>query len=215
MKLPVISLCIIAEALAYHPPSVFRRDLTTITGVLNNVTSSIEKLQAAVKTGFDDPEPLLLASNGLIAALKTGAVRINGTGDVNFLDSIRLIGPVHQLSALGESLARNLQDVRGGLKAAGLCDVTRLQISSIGTRSQDLINAVNGKIPKEAQTISRALTSGLTDILERSKDQFSEQSCREANNGTLSSESVSLVAGRSMMALAACVLVALSSIIIS
>ncbi|KAG5946487.1 hypothetical protein E4U53_006588 [Claviceps sorghi] len=212
MKPSVICLCLAAEALAYDPSHVFRRDLATITGVLDNVKTSIEKLRVAVNNGFADPEPLLLASNGLLTALKSGTTTINGTGNIDFLDSVRLIRPVHELTALGESLAGNLEEMRGGLKAAGLCDVARLQISSISTRSQDLINAVDSKIPKEAQEISRELTSGLTNILVQSTDQFSEQNCNKANEESKSSKSASLSEGRSIMVPAACFIVALALI---
>ncbi|KAG5914114.1 hypothetical protein E4U42_000672 [Claviceps africana] len=217
MKLSVLCLCLAAEALAYDASSVFRRDLATITGVLDNVKTSMEKLREAVNNnnGFADPEPLLLASNGLISSLKTGAVTINGTSNIDFLDSVRLIRPVHELTALGETLAGNLKQMRGGMKAAGLCDVARLQISSISTKSQDLINAVDSKIPTEAQEISRELTSGLTSILAQSKDQFSEQNCKEANQEAKSSKSASLLDGCSIAATATCCIVSLALIMTS
>ncbi|KAG5979941.1 hypothetical protein E4U55_004565 [Claviceps digitariae] len=184
MKLSVICLCLAVAVLAYDPSSPFKRDLATITSVLDNVKTSIEKLQEAVKAGFENLEPLLLASNGLISALETGATKINGTSDIDFLDAVRLIRPVNELTVLGESLARDLEGVKEGLKTAGLCDVTRLQISSISTDSQNLINAVNGKLPEAAQEISQELTSRLTNILVQTKDQFSEKRCNEASNGT-------------------------------
>ncbi|KAG6001021.1 hypothetical protein E4U21_004779 [Claviceps maximensis] len=214
MKLSAICLCLAVKALAYDPSSMVKRDLATFSGVLDTVKASIEKLQVAVKSGYENLEPLLLASNGLIAALETGARRINETSNIDFLDAVRLIRPVNELKELGESLTGDLEHMRDGLKAAGLCDVTRLQVTSISTKSQDLINAVNGKLPIEAQEISRALTSELTAVLLQSEEQFSEHNCDEATEETArSSNAVSLFEGPSMVVTATCLIVALSLVI--
>ncbi|KAG6038694.1 hypothetical protein E4U41_003862 [Claviceps citrina] len=183
MRPSILCLCLAAQALAHDAAPAVKRDLPTIMSVLANVQASIERLKLALDTGFRDPGPLLLASNGLITSLKTGAIQVNGTGSIDFLDAVRLIRPVNDLKALVESLTSNLKGTRGDIKKAGLCDVTRLQMTSISTRCQDLIHAVNGKLPEEAQEISVELTSGLTTVLAQSEDEFSEQNCRMAGDG--------------------------------
>ncbi|QPG95367.1 hypothetical protein C2857_000299 [Epichloe festucae Fl1] len=198
MKLSVIPLCLAVEALAHDAFPLPKRDLATITDVLDNVKASIRKLDTAVSTA-SDPGPLLLASNGLISALKTGASRVNGTTPIDFLDSVRLIRPVHELTALGQGLTGNLKSMKAKVKKLGLCDVTLLQITTINTRAQDLINAVDGKIPPEAQEISRHLTSDLTKVLRQSKEEFSGQNCTMASDAAVSSRSASLSDGRSII----------------
>ncbi|GAB0138543.1 hypothetical protein EsDP_00006775 [Epichloe bromicola] len=207
MKLSVIPLCLAVEALAHDAFPLLKRDLATITDALDNVKAGIRKLDTAVSTA-NDPAPLLLASNGLISALKTGASMVNGTAPIDFLDSVRLIRPVHELTALGQGLTDNLKSMRAKVKKLGLCDVALLQITTINTRSQDLIHAVNGKIPPEAQEISKDLTSGLTKVLEQSKEEFSGQNCKMASDAAVSSTSASLSDGRSIVVVFAAVLFA-------
>lgn len=207
MKLSIIPLCLAVKALAHDAFPLLKRDLATITDVLDNVKASIRKLDTAVGTA-NDPAPLLLASNGLISALKTGASRVNGTTPIDFLDSVRLIPPVHELTALGRGLTGNLNSMKAKIKKLGLCDVTLLQITTINTRSQDLIHAVDGKIPPEAQEISKDLTSGLIQVLKQSKEEFSGQNCKMASDVAVSSKSASLSDGRSIIVVFAAVLFA-------
>lgn len=213
MKFSLLCLGLSVEALAHNKPSSFKRDFVTITNVLDNVKMSLEKLQVSLTKGLEDPEPLLSASNGLITALESGALKINETTNIDFLDSVRLMRPVHDITALGESLAASLKDKKGSFKEVGLCDVARLQISSISTRSRNLINSVNGKLPEEAQEISVQLTSGLTNVLAQSENQFSEQNCIEDSDGAQTSKAVSSLEGRSVILGVACSLVFLSLIL--
>lgn len=213
MKFSLLCLCLTVEALAHNNPSSFKRNFVTITNVLDNVKMSLEELQVALTKGLEDPEPLLSASNGLITALESGALKINGTTNIDFLDSVRLMRPVHDITALGESLAASLKDKKGSLKEVGLCDVARLQISSISARSRNLINSVNGKLPEEAREISVQLTSDLTNVLAQSENQFSEQNCSGASNGAQTSKAVSSLEGHVMILGVACSLVSLSLIL--
>lgn len=181
MKFSLALACLAAEAIAYQPLAV--RDISTITGVLNNVKTSLQNLDSAVKSATDDPAPLLKASNALLDTLKSGKTKVDGTSDLSLTDAVSLTQPVQDLTKLGQTLADDLKGIRTKVEKLGECDVVRTQISSINSGSQALIKSVVSKVPEEARDIANQLSAGLTKVLEQSQADFSEANCKNSGGG--------------------------------
>ncbi|QPH02753.1 hypothetical protein C2857_006969 [Epichloe festucae Fl1] len=177
MKFSAAMLCFAAEALAL---SVFERDASAVTGVLDNVKSEVQKLDTAVKSGGNDPDALLKASNSLIQALKSGKTKVDGLSELALTDAVTLTTPVQDLTKVSQTLVEDLKSIRGNLEKQGLCEVVRTQTTSINDQSQNLIKAVVSKVPEEARDIANQLSAGLVKVLKQSQDDFSEQNCKNS-----------------------------------
>ncbi|GAB0134287.1 hypothetical protein EsDP_00002665 [Epichloe bromicola] len=175
MKFSAAMLCFAAEALA---SSVFERDASVVTGVLDSVKSEVQKLDTAVKAGGNNQEALLKASNSFIQALKSGKTKIEGSSELSLTDAVTLTTPVQDLTKISQTLAEDLKSIRGNLEKQGLCEVVRKQTSDINDKSQGLIKAVVSKVPEDARDIANQLSAGLVKVLKQSQDDFSEQNCK-------------------------------------
>ncbi|OAQ61276.1 cell wall protein [Pochonia chlamydosporia 170] len=182
MKFSIALACLAVEALAYQPVV---RDLKAITGVLDNVKSDLQNLDAVVKKDGNgkDPEPLLKASNALLQTLKKGKTTVDGSSELALTDAVALTQPVQDLTKLGQTLTDDLKSIRPNVEKLGECQVVRTQISSINAGSQALIKSVVGKVPEEARDIANQLSAGLTKVLEQAQDDFSEQNCKGSGGG--------------------------------
>ncbi|OAQ58496.1 hydrophobic surface binding protein A domain-containing protein [Pochonia chlamydosporia 170] len=189
MKLSLVVTCLAVEALGHQPNVLIRRDLTTITGVLDNVKSDLQKLGDTVKSATDDPAPLLKASNALINTIKAGKTKVDSTSELSFNDAIALIRPVQDLTNLGQSLTSNLKKIRPKLQRLGECVVVRIQVNSITSGSEALIKSVDAKIPESAREIASQLSAKLTKVLQQSQSDFSEQNCNSTAGGAQPTES--------------------------
>lgn len=183
MKFSVALVCLAVRATALQH-SLVERDLPTVTAVLDDVKFNLKNLSAAVESSTDDPGPLLLASNGLIKSLKAGKAKVDGTSGLSFLDAIALIRPVQDITNLGSSLTSNLKGIKAKIERLNECAVVRLQVASISSGSQAMIQSVNSKIPESAREIANELTARLSKVLEQSQDDFSDANCQNGRNST-------------------------------
>lgn len=181
MKFSAAMLCFAAEALAL---TVFERDASAVTGVLDNIKSEVQKLDTVVKSGGNDPDTLLKASNSLIQAIKSGKAKVDGLSDLSLTDSLTLPPPVQDLTKASQSLVEDLKSIRGNLEKQGLCQVVRTQTKDINDQSQGLIKAVVSKVPEDARDIANSLSAELVKVLKQSQDDFSEQNCKNSNSAS-------------------------------
>lgn len=209
MKFSIALVCLAVKAIALQPFLV-ERDLATINGVLDDVKSNLQNLSTAVKSSTDDPAPLLFASNGLIKSLKDGKTKVDGTADLSFLDSIALIRPVQDITNLGSSLTSNLKGIKDKIERLNECAVVRLQVASISSGSQALIQSVNSKIPESARGIANQLTVKLSEVLQQSQNDFSEQNCQNGRSPTASPSNSTSVGAAGPATFAASKLLALA-----
>lgn len=186
MKFSAAMLCFAAEALAL---TVFERDASAVTGVLDNVKSEVQKLDTAVKSGGNDPQALLKASNSLIQAIKSGKTKVDGMSELSLTDAVTLTTPVQDLTKISQNLVEDLKSIRGNLEKQGLCQVVRTQTTDINDQSQSLIKAVVSKVPEDAREIANQLSAGLVKVLKQSQDDFSEQNCKNSNGAAPASSS--------------------------
>lgn len=156
---------------------LFPRDENVVTTVLKNVTSSVENLSGIAKTGNANPGTLLKASDGIVQSITTGTAAVKAAPNLTFIETVHLIGPVHQLSKLSGDLTKNMGNLKASIEKQTLCDVVRLQIGNINEGATGLIKAVNSKVPAAALDISEALSQGITDTLNQIQVDFSEKNC--------------------------------------
>ena len=154
-----------------------REDANVVTTVLKNVTSKVENLTAVAKTGDAKPGILLKASDAIVQAIESGTVAVQASPNLTFIETVHLIGPVHQMSKLSSDLTSNMVKLRASIEKQSLCVVVRLQIGNINDGAGKLIKAVNSKVPAAALDISQALSQGITDTLNQIQVDFSEKNC--------------------------------------
>ncbi len=193
IRLLFITICLAVGAAASQSQPLAKRDLETITSVLQNVESNIEGLYKVASTGNADPAPLLKASDSLIKSITNGKIQVDGTKNISFVDTVHLIKPVHDLSTISAKLVDSMESIKSSVEEMKLCDVVRIQVSNINNGSTALIKAVNSKVPEAALDISNALAQGIIDALAKSQNEFSAENCvngrKEANSTAKSGSS--------------------------
>ncbi len=162
---------------------VLPRDLATIQGVLNGVGADLQGLTTAT-TGFTgDPSALLDASNKVIQDLKDGDAKIQPLPALTLNEALGLTGPAKDLQTKGDALLAAIKDKKSALAAAGLCDVTLLQVTDLSNASDALIKTVVSKVPAAAQSIAQSLVAPLQKDLAEAKDLFSPANCQNGGGG--------------------------------
>ncbi|KAG6041475.1 hypothetical protein E4U41_004052, partial [Claviceps citrina] len=167
MKFSAVLVCLASQALAQTSSPVSRRDLSTVSGVLDSIKSEIQKLDAAVKAGGTDPEPLLKASNALIQSIKDGKTKADGSGELTLTDAVQLTQPVQDMAKLSQDLVDNLTAMRSTIEKLGYCGAVRTETTSINEGSQALMKAIVGKVPEEARDIAGQMTGPLVKTLQQ------------------------------------------------
>ncbi|KAF5008737.1 hypothetical protein FDECE_4974 [Fusarium decemcellulare] len=194
----IVSLCHIVGFLSLaiaspngvirSPPSLVGRDLATVTEVLSDVGSGIDKLDSAVKSLPGDPDPVVNAAESLVSVINDGKSKVDKSDDLSLSDALGLQDPVQDLTKKAETLTDNLKSKKSGIQDAGLCSTTRSQISDINEASQKLIDSVVSKVPEAAQSIAKDLASDLTNVLNEAQDAFSESNCVDKKGSSTSKE---------------------------
>ncbi|TQV92991.1 hypothetical protein V2A60_003693 [Cordyceps javanica] len=163
--------------------SVVRRDLATITGVLSGIGADLDGLNTATKSFNGDPSGLLDASNKAIQDLKDGDAKIQPLPGLTLNEALGLTGPAKDLQTKGDALLASIKDKKAAIAAAGLCDVTLLQVTDLETASNALIKTVVSKVPAAAQSIAQGLVAPLQKDLADAKDLFSPANCQNGSGG--------------------------------
>ncbi|KAJ6784709.1 hypothetical protein PWT90_00452 [Aphanocladium album] len=189
MRIPLVGCAILGIAFASVSQPQVPRDFNVISTVLSNVSSSVSDLSSVAKTGNADPATLLKASDRIVQALQSGVVNVRATGNLTFIETVHLIGPVHKMSQLSAGLTQNMIKLRASVERQRLCEVVRLQIGNINEEATKLINAVNDRVPSAALEISQALSQGITDTLHEIQQEFSKNNCVDGRNATTTSSS--------------------------
>ncbi|OAA57821.1 cell wall galactomannoprotein Mp2/allergen F17-like protein [Cordyceps fumosorosea ARSEF 2679] len=164
--------------------SVVRRDVSVITGVLGQVGTDLDGLNTAAKGFSGDPSALLDASNKAIQDLKDGDAKVQAVAPLSLTDALALTGPSKDLQTKGDALLATMKDKKAALAAAGLCDVTRLQVTDLQTASNALIKTIVSKVPAAAQSIAQSLVAPLQQDLAAAVDLFSAANCVNTGGGS-------------------------------
>lgn len=179
--------------------SLAARDYSVITTVLANVTDAVQGLSTVAKSGNADPATLLKASSRIIQAITSGTASVNATGNLTFVETVHLIGPVHKMSQLSADLTKSMGNIKGSIEKQSLCEVVRLQIGNINQGSTALIKAINDRVPAAALDISQALSQGIIDTLNNIQVEFSDQNCINGRNETTTSAGARLASGHAQV----------------
>lgn len=182
MKFSIVLGYAAASVMAFKGHSIAERDVSVVTDILEESKTNIKALDEAIKNYDDDKAPLLKASNDLIDGLKEGKTKVEGIEPLTLDEAVSLTGPVKELTDLAQTLADDAKAVRETIEKLGECTLVRQQVTSIGAASQELIKAVVSKVPEEAQSIAEQLSAGLIDILNQSKEDFSEENCVDSGS---------------------------------
>ncbi|ATY65846.1 cell wall galactomanno Mp2 allergen F17 [Cordyceps militaris] len=186
-----LALAYLATAVA---ASVVRRDLATITGVLASVGADLDGLNTAAKSFTGEPTALLDASNKAIQGLKDGDAKVQPLPDLSLTDALGLTGPSKDLQTKGDALLATMKDKKAAIAAAGMCDVTRLQVADLQSASDALIKSVVSKVPTAAQSIAQGLVAPLQKDLADAVDLFSAANCQNGGGGSTSAPASSSAA---------------------
>lgn len=150
------------------PEAPAKRDLTTVTTVVSQISDAITQLDGTVKsfaTGAD-PTTLQQDANTLISTLKSGAEKVAAsTSEITLADIAGLQDAATSLATQSGSLLTDLAAKKAALEAAGLCDSVKSTLQSIGAGVQGLVSNVISQLPEDAQAAATQLASGITGSL--------------------------------------------------
>lgn len=169
-------LCLASISVA----SAIPRDLATIQGVLSTVGTDLDGLNTATKNFNGDPSELLDSSDKIIQDLKDGNAKVEPLPNLTLNEALGLTGPAKTLQTKGDALLASIKDKQPALAAAGLCDVTLIQVTDLSDASDVLINTIVSKVPPAAQSIAKSLVAPLRKDLATAKDLFSPANCKNS-----------------------------------
>ncbi|KAM3559715.1 hypothetical protein ARSEF4850_004011 [Beauveria asiatica] len=172
-----LSLVCLASGIA---ASVVRRNLATVTSVLNHVGTDLDGLNTAIKNFNGDPNVVLDASNKAIQGLKDGDAKVQPLPELSLNDALGLTGPAKDLQTKGDALLASIKGRKDIIAKADLFQVTLLQVSDLKTAADALIKSVVSKVPAAAQSIVQGLVSPLQQALTEAKDIFSSANCQNS-----------------------------------
>ncbi|KAM3555467.1 hypothetical protein MY1884_005588 [Beauveria asiatica] len=175
-----LSLVCLASGIA---ASVVRRNLATVTSVLNHVGTDLDGLNTAIKNFNGDPNGVLDASNKAIQGLKDGDAKVQPLPELSLNDALGLTGPAKDLQTKGDAVLASIKGSKDIVAKADLFQVTLLQVSDLKTAADALIKSVVSKVPAAAQSIVQGLVSPLQQALTEAKDIFSSANCQNSGGG--------------------------------
>ncbi|RFU75823.1 cell wall [Trichoderma arundinaceum] len=156
------------------------RDLRTIQGVLNKVSSAITSLDNAARSFSGNTKPVVDKAKELINTINIGKTTVDGSGGLGPIEASNLISPVQALNKKAETLANNFVAHRRDIEKANGCSIVRDNLDQISRSSRNLINSIISKVPRVVQSSARELASGLIEIFDQVKDNFSPNKCRDS-----------------------------------
>ena len=156
------------------------RDLKAVQGALTTVQNDIDGLDSAVKSFNGNADPVVQASDKLIATIKKSDGDVGASGNLDLSGALGLTSSVSTLKNHAQTLANDLTSRKDAIQQAGQCDLTRQKITDINSASQDLISTVVSKVPAAAKGIAQKMAGGITDVLSKAQDSFSPENCRNA-----------------------------------
>lgn len=184
LSLCAFALGVTATAVVDESPTLVKRDLATVTQVVEAVGQSLSALDQVITSFNGDAAPLNSAAQALEDVITEGASTIQNTPEpLSQTDALALQAPIGALQQQGEQLVANLDAQKDAIQQAGLCGVVREQSTALTTNSQTLIDAIVAKVPQELQSIATQLADGFVQTLQQNEANFAEGSCVDAGGG--------------------------------
>lgn len=174
----VLGLAALASA------TIVERDAAPYKEIIDSITSNVEKLDSAVnKYDGSDKKPVVDAANTLVKSIDDGKTKIDGMGSIEASDALPLSQDLRGLNAKSQTLTEDLKKKRSTAAKAGECDTVRKAITDINSSAEGLVNSAVSKIPKAYQNLAQTFVDQFTQTFKDTKDYFSEQNCKNGQNG--------------------------------
>ncbi|KAI0424251.1 hydrophobic surface binding protein A-domain-containing protein [Xylaria sp. FL1042] len=161
-----------AELQLYSFPTPVKRDLSTVTSVVAQISDAITQLDTSVKAFDKDGSQVQSDAANLVSTIKDGAETVASSGSISLEDALGLQDVATQLSTAGQTLLTDLQSKKAEFEASGLCDDVQSTIKSIGSEVQSFVDSVVKQLPADAQDTASQLTSGISAALSSGADSF-------------------------------------------
>ncbi|CEJ92834.1 hypothetical protein VHEMI08464 [[Torrubiella] hemipterigena] len=171
---------VVALAASAQAAVIEVRDLATVRGVIAQVQTGTDNLDAVAKAFNGDTAPVISSSNALITTINNGKTTVQGSSNLSYGDTISLISNVQELKKHAQTLSDDFKASRDKVQQAKACDITRTQIGSIKTAAQALIAAIVSKVPDNAKSIANDQASQITAVLQEAENNFSTTNCVNA-----------------------------------
>jgi Hydrophobic surface binding protein A len=168
-------------------PSPANAVLADITTQLEIMTKAITAFQVSAKEydadqTLDDAKRseakslkavgILDGSSAVLAIMKEGIDKVSSAGDLTFVDTISILGPLTILNnAVGKvATALTKKATVSAFKSASLISIVKDQLEIFDVESKKLVDTIVGKLPKNlpstiAQPFSQPITDKLSAVL--------------------------------------------------
>ncbi|KLU91074.1 hypothetical protein MAPG_09597 [Magnaporthiopsis poae ATCC 64411] len=156
---------------------VVERDVKTINAVVTDTDTRLKELTTAINNFNGDPAQLLTATTNMLNSLNKGVTDIAATTPITLNDAVTLQATVTTLQNDGNALIQALNSKKSAFENAGLCEVVFKQAGDMGDVAKKLIDTVVTKVPQEVQPLAKQVSSGFTDTLKQSQQNFAPGSC--------------------------------------
>lgn len=160
--------------------ALFPRDLASITGVLANVQTGLDDLDANVQAWTTDFTCLFNAYHSLLSIFDAGTQTVEASANLTLEDAVGILPSVDELKKHAESLVDGLKSKLDLFEDNHLCKVLAYEIDyPLHDRSSKLIDAIVSKILADAQEIAKDQAQGFADIIAEAKALFSPANCTD------------------------------------
>ncbi|KAI0468072.1 hydrophobic surface binding protein A-domain-containing protein [Xylaria cf. heliscus] len=177
----------VAEMQLYSLPTPVRRDISTVTSAVAQISDAITQLDNSVKAFESDATQLKSAADNLVSTIKDGASAIASAGSIQLSDVPGLQDVATSLATAGQTLITDFESKKAAFQASQLCSTVQSTIQSIGSEVKDFVDAVVQQLPASVQDTAKQLTSGLTDKLDGGADSFGDLQCKDGASSSSSS----------------------------
>lgn len=168
-------------AAASAAAAVLPRDITIVSGALNQVMTDLNAWDASIRA-FDaaNPQPQRAAFERVMASIRDGTARVQTSTPLSRTDAASLMRPVNNFRDSLKTFSGDLQAKRPDLERASMCETLRTELSSVSSGSQSLIQTVVGKVPPRYQGVSENMASRVSSGIAAAQANVAPDMCKDA-----------------------------------
>ncbi|KAF2675079.1 hypothetical protein BT63DRAFT_436057 [Microthyrium microscopicum] len=152
--------------------SLYRRDLTTINGVLTTIGTKLSALDSAVNAFSGDISALQSASDDVISTLKSGTSTISGTDTLSQTDAVGVATSVQTLETSVQKAVNDIISKKSAIVAGGFGGQVLKALQDQQSGSDALAKALTSKVPTELQSVATQLSAGIHTDIQKGIDAF-------------------------------------------
>lgn len=174
--------------------SPLKRDINTITSIVNAANSKTLVMDGVIKSFSGDEKSLTAAADDLLASIQGGTTQIQSAAKITLPDSILLQTAVEELTLTVNITMTDLISKKKVFVDAGLGPVVYAMLQQQLEASQAMSDAITSKVPVELHDVAESMSQAAVAPMISGLHLFEDVS---GTSGSSNSQSVSTSASAS------------------